>query len=303
MILAKRLPAPYRQLFGFWAMSRPAQVLSVIMVTLTGAFIARGMYGGFDGAALIWSLIALLPVTFSIHYANEYADFETDSLTQPTAFSGGSGALPAGLLPRSWALHAAWLMLILGLSLGLIGVMLRLLSPAAFFILMIGAVGGWMYSLPPLKLAWRGWGELDNALLGGMALPVYGYATQTGSIDLTIILISLPFTTLVFINLLATTWADRDADAAAGKFTLATQLSIKKLRMIYLSAAGFSVALIFVLGCWLLPKEILLGMLIVTPMIGWGALTYTRIHSPHPTVLTMVAMLVIQMLAWFLVGL
>ena len=38
-------------------------------------------------------------ISISIHYVNEYADVETDRITQRTAFSGGSGALPESGLP------------------------------------------------------------------------------------------------------------------------------------------------------------------------------------------------------------
>lgn len=57
----------------------------------------------------------------------------------------------------------------------------------------------------------------------GVALPVYVYVVQAGPLDPQVVLIFIPFGTLVFVNLLATTWADREADAAVEKFTLATR--------------------------------------------------------------------------------
>jgi len=98
----------------------------------------------------------------------------------------------------------------------LFGFFLGLLTPVPLVVLFAGAFLGWMYSLPPLALAWRGWGELDNALLGGVALPLYAYLVQSGELDRWVILIFIPFSMLVFINLLATTWTDRDADRSVG---------------------------------------------------------------------------------------
>jgi 1,4-dihydroxy-2-naphthoate octaprenyltransferase len=97
-----------------------------------------------------------------------------------------------------------------------------------------------MYSMPSLKLAWRGWGELTNASLGAVLLPVYAYTIQSGQVDLRIILASLPFGLLAFNNLLATQWADRGADAHVGKRSLAILWSTSKLRLTYTGVAAAS---------------------------------------------------------------
>ncbi len=85
--------------------------------------------------------------------------------------------------------------------------------------------------MPPLRLAWCGWGELTNALLGAVALPVYAYSIQSGHVNLQIILACLPFGLLAFNNLLATQWAGRSADAQVGKRSLATLSLVSKLRL------------------------------------------------------------------------
>jgi hypothetical protein len=71
-------------------------------------------------------------------------------------------------------------------------------------ILALGTLFGWMYSLKPLALGWRGLGELDNAVLGGLLLPFYGYVVQAGTVDVGVILALLPFGASAFVNLLAT---------------------------------------------------------------------------------------------------
>lgn len=63
---------------------------------------------------------------------------------------------------------------------------------------------GWAYSLPPLALAWRELGELDNAALGGLVLPLYGFAVASGRVSFDPILACVPFVALVFANMLET---------------------------------------------------------------------------------------------------
>jgi 1,4-dihydroxy-2-naphthoate octaprenyltransferase len=287
---------------ALWSMARPLIMVSVILVFIIGNLIARANGYALRGETFAWGLITLILVALSIHYANEYADYETDALTKRTPFSGGSGVLPSGLAPRSLAIHAAWVALVLGGAVAISGYVRGVFNLTLLFVLAAGALGGWMYSLPPLALAWRGWGEFDNAMLGGILLPLYGYTLQTGRIDWEVVVGCIPFALLVFVNLLATTWADRHADAQAGKYTLATRLTVKRLRWLYFLAVLLCFSLLPLLADRVLPHEVALSGVLAVPLVLWGAATYTRIDSPHPTVFAMVALLLLQLTAWFLIG-
>lgn len=276
------------------------QLVAVTLVYVMGTVIALGIDPNLsiNQEAFIAGYLALIPVSASIHYANEYADHETDALTLRTPFSGGSGVLPRTGLSPSLALKAAKWSLGVGLVLAIVGLIVSHLSLAAFGVLIFGAFFGWMYSLPPLALAWQGWGELDNAMLGGIALPVYGYAVQTGRIDLKIIAICFPFGALVFINLLATTWANREADAQVGKYTLATRWSIFRLRLCYGIGASLAFGVLGLLSGGILPSKVAVSGFLVLPMVIWGGFSYTRWRNPFPTVAVMVLMLLIYLASW-----
>lgn len=248
----------------FWTcykMSRPSQLLLIALVFGFGTMIALAGGSTFNLVACLYGLLALIPASASVHYANEYADYETDNLTVRTAFSGGSGALQVSGLSRQLALISAWAALFIGIILVSIGWAAGLLNGYAIVILALGTFSGWMYSLRPLAFARRGWGELVNALLGGVLLPIYGYTVQTGRIDMIILFASLPFGILAFLNLLATTWPDREADAIVGKRTLATRWFSNRLRLLYLTAAaGFFLLMIFFLRTAILP-----------PLVAWSS--------------------------------
>jgi 1,4-dihydroxy-2-naphthoate octaprenyltransferase len=279
-------------------MARPLQLLSVVMVYALGLLIARARSFTLDAAPLMWGLGALILVSLSIHTINEYADYETDSLTQKTQFSGGSGVLPRGLVVPAFALHSAWASLILGVLVNAIGVLMGVLNVITLVLLLIGAFFGWMYSVQPLKLAWRGWGEVTNAVLGGLLLPVYGYAVAARQFDALVVLACLPFALLDFLNLLATTWADVRADSQVGKHTLATRLSVSHLRTLYTLVALMAFALLLVLPVSILPPTVAVSSLLVVPFVVWGWLRYTRTEAPTASVVAMVALLVLQILAY-----
>jgi 1,4-dihydroxy-2-naphthoate octaprenyltransferase len=279
-------------------MARPTQLLLIILVYILGSLVARAHGISFNLTAFLFGLTVVLPVSASIHYANEYADHETDSLTIRTPFSGGSGALPESGLSPVVALKAAWIALIVGSFLGLLGWSWGIMSPAALAVLLWGAFWGWMYSLRPLALAWRGWGELDNAMLGGVALPVYAYVVQSGQLDWRAVLIFIPFGMLAFVNLLATTWADRQADAKVGKMTLATRWSITRLRLLYLVAAISAFLFLLLFQGFVFPQVVVLYSFLVLPISIWGFWVYTRQRSPFPTVAAMTVFLLLQIAAW-----
>jgi 1,4-dihydroxy-2-naphthoate octaprenyltransferase len=279
-------------------MARPTQLLAIILVYIYGSLVALANGVAFDLITFLIGLTVVLPISASIHYANEYADFETDSLTTRTPFSGGSGVLPESGLPPVLALRAAWIALIVGGFAAFLSRFFGVLNSPALVLLFLGAFLGWMYSLRPLALAWRGWGELDNAFLGGVLLPFYAYVVQVGELNSRALLIFIPFGMLVFINLLATTWADREADAAVGKYTLATRWSVTGLRLLYLVVTmGVFAYLVFFRG-FLFPGLVFWVSLLIAPVLVWGIFTYTRQHSPFPTVTAMTAFLILQIVGW-----
>ncbi|MBZ0277756.1 MAG: prenyltransferase [Anaerolineae bacterium] len=289
----------FRTVSALWGMARPLIITSVILVYADGLLIALAQGYALSWEKVTWGGVALLLMTLSIHYTNEYADYETDALTIPTRYSGGSGVLPRGDVPRALALIAAWVTLILSLTVGVVGYAAGMLSFVTLVSLMLGGLGGWMYSLPPLKLAWRGWGELDNAVLGGLLLHIYGFSILSGQVTLQITLICIPFTLFTFNNLLATTWADRAADAQVGKYTLATRYSIPQLRRLYRVVALSAFALLLIFAGSVMPAPVAYAGFLALPVVIWGGRTYTRIHAPYPTSNAMVVILLAQMMAWY----
>lgn len=295
--LADRVPVTWT----VWKMSRPSQLALIALVYVLGVVIAVARGGTLSLLEIVAGLVVLLPVAASVHFANEYADYETDAMTEQTPFSGGSGALHVTGLPRRLALRAAVGSLVVGLVVAVVCLLHGLTLPA-LLVLGVIAVAGWMYSLPPLALVWRGWGELDNAVLGGLVLPLYGFTVVTGRLSVVPVLACLPFTVLVLVNLLETHWPDREADAAVGKATLPTRWSTRRLRRAYLLGILAFLALLGVLWGRVLPTLVAAASLLVVPLLSWGFVRYTRREVPLPGVLAMVALAAIQVLAWSLVG-
>ena len=277
--------------------SRPDQLLLILGVYLFGTKAALAGGATQSVPATVAGAVALLPLAASVHYANEYADYETDALTERTPFSGGSGALQRTGLPRTVPLWAAVGTLFLGTVLTAAFAVAGLLPLPAVVVLAVSVALGWQYSVGPLQLAWRGFGELTNAALGGLALPVYAAAVLDGPVGF-VALAAVPFFLLVLLNLFATQWPDREADRQAGKRTLAVRWPQRRLRYSYAVVAIVAAASLAVLAGDVLPSVVVAASLPVAPLVGWGAYGYTRRRVPWPSVSAMVGLLVLQTGGW-----
>lgn len=278
-------------------MSRPEQVGLVAAVFATGmaAGLARG---GVLSPGVPWATVALVLAAISVHTINEFADVETDALTRRTAFSGGSGALHELNLPASFPLRlavgtggAAVVVAVLGWATSRLGLL-------ALVLLLVGLTGGWLYSMGPMAFSRRGWGEVANAGLGGIVLPLYGMATVLEQIQVTDAALFLPFALLVFVNLLETQWPDRAADTAAGKHTLTSQLAAPSVRRLALACTGAAYILVLALAPDIVPAAVAVATLAGLPFSVWALLRLTRAPAPLPAVLAMVVVLVSQGAAW-----
>ena len=275
--------------------SRPDQVLLILAVLSCGAVAGAELTTGGGHAettemTAIGAVVTLVAV--SVHAANEFADVETDARTVRTRFSGGSGALKTYGLGASFALRlavAAGLMAVVG---AVAGVAVGLWSVTVTVLLLGGLVGGWQYSVPPLALSRHGGGEVANALLGGLLLPVTG-AAVVGAAVTTAAVQFVPFALLGFVNLLETQWADRMADRAVGKRTLASRLSPRALRV------GGAVAVIAAYGLSVLvqPAAVAAAGLFAAPLSVLGVWRLGR-GAPGPSVAAMVVFLLAQGAAW-----
>ncbi|MCK5318201.1 MAG: prenyltransferase [Anaerolineales bacterium] len=285
-----------RYLKLFFRMARPNQILLIALVFSWGILMALVRGSSWSSLSYFIGLGAAILVSVSIHFVNEYADYETDKLTRRTPYSGGSGALQDSGLDQNLALRGAIPPVILGFTIALLGLISGNLSRQALYLLGLATFFGWGYSLKPLKLAWRGWGEIDNALLGGWLLPIYGYTVINHRVDNFIMAATAPFAMLAFVNLLATHWADRQADRSVGKFTLVTKLSVPQLRFLYLLTMLGAYTWVYWHSQY--PPLVKLSSFIVVPVSVWGFVSFTKQHNPAPSVFAMVAFLLVQVISW-----
>jgi 1,4-dihydroxy-2-naphthoate polyprenyltransferase len=153
--------------------------------------------------------------------------------------------------------------------------------------------------MPPLAFERRGLGELDNALLGAVLMPLMGYTVQTGRPDLGAGLALLPTFFMVLVGLLAAHWPDRAADAAVGRRTLTDMLGscASAAHKLFIALAY---GLTLLLAGRALPYPVVIATLLTLPAGLWAARAFGRQVSPVPSSLAMAFFIAAGAAGWIL---
>src|SRR5918997_6532453 len=103
----------------------------------------------------------------------------------------------------------------------------------------LGVILSLGYTAPPLKLVYRGLGEITTAVGFGPLMLLGAYVVQSqGIVTLEPIVASLPIAILVALILYVNEVPDRPADARTGKRTLPVRLSRRLVIDVYLVGVG-----------------------------------------------------------------
>ena len=89
-------------------LARPHFLVGGVVLHGLGVALARGEGRPLDAQSLLWGQLVVTLGQLLTHFSNDYFDLVADQLhPYRPQWSGGSGVLPAGLLPARWALVAA----------------------------------------------------------------------------------------------------------------------------------------------------------------------------------------------------
>jgi 1,4-dihydroxy-2-naphthoate octaprenyltransferase len=263
-------PVKPRLSFGWLTLraTRLPFLTATIVPVVLGIAIAAS-HGSFDLVAAILTVIGAAFVQLGLNVANDVFDTiqgADDANVTPTRFSGGSRVIQYGLVSlRGMATLAA----VCYVAAGLIGLVLLATrgSPALLVIGVVGFIVSIGYTAPPLKLVYRGLGEVAVALGFGPLMLLGAYVVQTGgALSWEPFVASIPVALLVALILYVNEIPDRRSDARAGKRTLPVRFPESVVINGYRAAAGAAyLALVVGVVLGILPVPTLL-MLLTIPL-------------------------------------
>lgn len=242
---------------------RPQFLLPGSAAVILGTALGYGVCGSFDVVAAILALVSIVLFNGGANMVNDYYDHVSgnDWLNKNISpFSGGSRSIQNGIVTPRAMLLGGLSMLCLGSVFGLAIVLIK----GSLFILVLGVIGvlgGFFWTAPPLRICYRLIGEPFIFVLFGL-LPVYGaYYIQTGSIDFLPLLPAVILGILVALVLLINNFLDIEADTAVNKRTLVVRYGVKAGVLVY----RISLAVTFVAAA---------AMMVFFKELFWGGFFY-----------------------------
>lgn len=236
------------RLSPFWLALRTTRLpfLSATAVPVLLGIAVAASHGAFTWWTALLTLIGGSFAHLAINVTNDIFDTLSgadDANTTPTQFSGGSRVAVYDLVSIR---GLSWLALALFGAAAAIGLLLVAVT-GHLTLLWIGLAGiaiGVAYTAPPLKLVYRGLGEIAVAVGFGPVMLLGAYVVQTGRLGWEPFVLSLVPGILIALILFVNEIPDRRSDAEAGKRTLPVRLGPDVIRAGYLLAALVAFAII-----------------------------------------------------------
>ena len=196
--------------------------LPVVAYTLFlfGVLLAASSGARFAFDRFAWGSAIVLAAVLSVNYGNDYFDTEVDRLNETSPISGGSGVLLKN--PELMYLSKWIAICLMTLSIALAVAFVIVFRFPLFFIALVALGNGlvWFYSAPPLRLSYRGLGEITTMLAVGLMLPCAGYFIMLGSLDSLFWAFSFPVVLYALSVIVSVEIPDMEGDGKGGKYTL-----------------------------------------------------------------------------------
>jgi 1,4-dihydroxy-2-naphthoate polyprenyltransferase len=228
---------------GSWIKAIRLQFYPMTFIAYTtGAMAAKAMGFGFDSVTFWLGYLWLFFLEVATVLSNEYFDYRSDISNKFFGpFTGGSRVLVEKKLGFSEVRAGIGITLLFSIAALFLLFSIKgnfsmqnLVVCAIVFVITLG------YTIPPLKLSWRGLGELTVGFTHSAVVIICGYIFQGGGLtDKFPWWISLPLFLSVLPSIILAGIPDYEADKSSGKGTLAVRLGIRNAARL---AIFFSIA-------------------------------------------------------------
>jgi len=194
--------------------------LATIFMYLLGALFALLIGATFDAGKLILGYCIVLTGVLGGTYTNSYYDVAIDSSSAQTPVSGGTKVLVDHPELQKTIRNLIVFFFSLSILLGLVFTIIFSFPVTFFAFVVVANFIAWAYTAPPLRLVYRGFGEIITMLAVGFFMAGIGYFAIRGTIDLSFLMYSIPIMLTMFAFAFYVEIPDRDADLQGNKMTI-----------------------------------------------------------------------------------
>lgn len=269
----------------FLRLSRAPFLSASILPILVGGACAFSLNKTFSYTIFILCLIGVASAHAGSNLLNDIFDFLSGvdlHNESRTPFSGGSPDLPQGKEKISTFVLLSGLCFVLAAA--CLVAVLFLVPGKQLLIVLLAAAGGFLgiaYTAPPLKLAYRGWGEPAIFSAFGI-LPVSGTVLAlTSRLYADCLVAALPVSLLAMMIILINEIPDATSDCEAGKRHWITKTGPKKAALYY-DALGLLTGLSIFVMPWITQYDFKVWLGLPGLFFTWRAASYLHQHLDTP---------------------
>jgi 1,4-dihydroxy-2-naphthoate octaprenyltransferase len=247
---------------GIWRLADPKITLASAASLFLGAS-AAAAHGPVAWGWLALTVLGIFFVEVAKNASGEVFDFDSGADTgvaeeDRSPFSGGKRVLVDGLLSRRQTWWVAAVTYALGALVGIAIAAER--EPRVLWLGLAGLACAWFYQAPPLKLSYRGLGELTVAACYGPLIAAGTYVVQRGEIDADVLLPAVLLGMAIAAFLCINEFPDYAADRSAGKRTLVVRLGRVRGSVAFTILVAATFAGVLLLPLFGLPATVRLGI-------------------------------------------
>jgi 1,4-dihydroxy-2-naphthoate octaprenyltransferase len=255
---------------GIWRVADPKITLASVASMLVGAG-AAAWQGPIAWPWLALTVIGIFCVEAAKNASGEIFDWDSGAdqgirEDERSPFSGGKRVIVDGLLTRIETAAVAGAFYFIAIGVGLTIAIVR--EPDVVWLGMLGVALAFFYHAPPLRLAYRGLGELAVAIAYGPVIAAGTYLVQRGTLDTPVVVATLPLGVAVGAFLWINEFPDARADEAAGKRTLVVRLGRPRAARVFAAIVAVGYAGVALLPLAGLPMTLWLGLIGLPPGIA-----------------------------------
>jgi putative NADPH-quinone reductase/1,4-dihydroxy-2-naphthoate octaprenyltransferase len=267
-------PAQRRmQALGAWIAALRLQFYPMTWIAYSVGALLASVGKPMSMTPYLLGFLTLFLIEAATVFLNDWFDFDSDRRNRNAGlFTGGSRVLVEGRIGRA-AMRKGIGLSLLGAGAALLALLFSASAASVVSIAVLYSLFAALalaYTVPPLKLSHRGFGELDVALTHSAGAILAGYVAQGGAwADSLPWLLALPLGVSILPSILLAGCPDREADQAATKRTLVVILgkcSSARLAMMATAAAPAIAALLSLTR----PD--------IAPLLGWSA-AFGTVHA------------------------
>lgn len=208
---------------------KPASWPKLLVPAFLGQSIGIAVGGRVQLAGVLLGLAFTLFLLGAMVLLNDWGDQSVDALKRRLFPEGSPKTIPDELLDERSVLYAGLGCAAFALSIAVAGEIW--LGRSNLWVGGLACLGlFWAYSLPPIRLNYRGGGEVLEMLGVGFALPWFNAYLQSGAVNPAGVVVLPGFALLALGSALASGLADEPSDRLGGKRTFTTMFGAAAVR-------------------------------------------------------------------------